>query len=262
MGSPRFGAAAAVAAALTALPVLAFVAAPSAGAATAPAPLQGVTAQAAAPELPETGMIDTKPYMIGGSCFLVAGAGLIANAARRSRRAAMAADPSEPGASDGPDGPDGPAPDPLAQQPVASTSPPASASAAASGTASVSASVESRASAHSVAAPATGGRHSPDTPVQVETGEARETREARDGTDAAGVRAGNAVGDALEGVRGRAGDGTSAADAEEDSRVRADRARSTAPSDLVDDRVDDRVDGRGGTGTSTGTGGPPSPGEG
>lgn len=35
--------------------------------------------------LADTGSIDTKPYVIGGAAFLVAGAGLIVNAGRRSR---------------------------------------------------------------------------------------------------------------------------------------------------------------------------------
>jgi hypothetical protein len=38
--------------------------------------------------LADTGSIDTKPYVIGGAAFLVAGAGLIVNAGRRTRRTA------------------------------------------------------------------------------------------------------------------------------------------------------------------------------
>lgn len=37
--------------------------------------------------LADTGAIDTKPYVIGGASFLVAGAGLILNAGRRARQA-------------------------------------------------------------------------------------------------------------------------------------------------------------------------------
>lgn len=36
--------------------------------------------------LADTGSIDTKPYVVGGAAFLVAGAGLILNASRRSRQ--------------------------------------------------------------------------------------------------------------------------------------------------------------------------------
>jgi hypothetical protein len=36
--------------------------------------------------LADTGSIDTKPYVIGGAAFLVAGAGLVLNAGRRSAR--------------------------------------------------------------------------------------------------------------------------------------------------------------------------------
>jgi hypothetical protein len=56
-------------------------------------------ARAAAPlpgRLAETGMIDTKPYLIGGGVFLLAGAGLVATAARRSRQALEAADAEDP----------------------------------------------------------------------------------------------------------------------------------------------------------------------
>lgn len=37
--------------------------------------------------LADTGSIDTKPYVVGGSAFLVAGAGLVFNASRRARQA-------------------------------------------------------------------------------------------------------------------------------------------------------------------------------
>ncbi|MDX6354451.1 MAG: hypothetical protein QOF98_1354, partial [Streptomyces sp.] len=36
--------------------------------------------------LADTGSVDTKPYVIGGAAFLVAGAGLVLNAGRRSRQ--------------------------------------------------------------------------------------------------------------------------------------------------------------------------------
>lgn len=36
--------------------------------------------------LADTGSIDTTPYLVGGAAFLVAGAGLIVNAGRRTRR--------------------------------------------------------------------------------------------------------------------------------------------------------------------------------
>jgi hypothetical protein len=39
--------------------------------------------------LADTGGVDTKPYMIGGAAFLVAGAGLVVNAGRRSRQQAL-----------------------------------------------------------------------------------------------------------------------------------------------------------------------------
>lgn len=50
------------------------------------------TASAAAPahagkSLADTGAIDTKPYVVGGAAFLIAGAGLVFNATRRSRAA-------------------------------------------------------------------------------------------------------------------------------------------------------------------------------
>ena len=40
-------------------------------------------------DLADTGSIDTTPYVIGGSVFLVAGAALVVDATRRSRRAAL-----------------------------------------------------------------------------------------------------------------------------------------------------------------------------
>ncbi|WP_329135855.1 hypothetical protein OG552_22985 [Streptomyces sp. NBC_01476] len=39
--------------------------------------------------LADTGSVDTKPYVIGGAAFLVAGAGLVFNAGRRSRASAV-----------------------------------------------------------------------------------------------------------------------------------------------------------------------------
>lgn len=40
-------------------------------------------------DLADTGSPDTKPYLIGGSAFLVAGAGMVVDATRRARRAAL-----------------------------------------------------------------------------------------------------------------------------------------------------------------------------
>ncbi|WP_435172730.1 hypothetical protein [Actinacidiphila sp. bgisy145] len=67
-------------------------------AATAPAPAAASETQAAplSGRLAETGMIDTKPYLIGGGVFLLAGAGLVVNATRRSRQALEAADAEDP----------------------------------------------------------------------------------------------------------------------------------------------------------------------
>ncbi|WP_225847619.1 hypothetical protein [Streptomyces sp. HPF1205] len=42
-------------------------------------------------DLADTGAINTKPYVVGGAVFLVAGAGLIVDAGRRSRREAATA---------------------------------------------------------------------------------------------------------------------------------------------------------------------------
>ncbi|WP_328468494.1 hypothetical protein [Streptomyces sp. NBC_00448] len=69
-------------------------------AATAPAATSArtpaTTTQAEpAGSLAETGMIDTKPYVIGGAVFLLAGAGLVVNATRRSRHALQVAEAAE-----------------------------------------------------------------------------------------------------------------------------------------------------------------------
>jgi hypothetical protein len=50
----------------------------------------GTSVSHAAPrlDLADTGAVDTKPYLIGGSAFLVVGAGLVLNAGRRSRASA------------------------------------------------------------------------------------------------------------------------------------------------------------------------------
>lgn len=45
-------------------------------------------------DLADTGAMNTKPYLIGGSGFLVVGAGLLVNAARRSRQDADTTDES------------------------------------------------------------------------------------------------------------------------------------------------------------------------
>jgi hypothetical protein len=48
---------------------------------------QASTTTAQSGDLADTGAMNTKPYMIGGAVFLVAGAGLVLNAGRRSRQA-------------------------------------------------------------------------------------------------------------------------------------------------------------------------------
>lgn len=101
MASPRPYVAVAAAAVLAALY---FVPSAHAGtstvAATTPAATSArtpaTTTQAApAGSLAETGMIDTKPYVIGGAVFLLAGAGLVVNATRRSRHALQVAEAAE-----------------------------------------------------------------------------------------------------------------------------------------------------------------------
>jgi hypothetical protein len=86
--SPRPYVAAAAAAVLAALYFV-----PSATASPAhPAGARQATARQPAQPAPregslaDTGAIDTKPYVVGGSAFLVAGAGLVVNAGRRARR--------------------------------------------------------------------------------------------------------------------------------------------------------------------------------
>lgn len=95
MTSPRPYVAAAAAAALAALFFVPSASASPDGAATSVtsantktvARTSTVTHSAAQHiDLADTGSIDTKPYVIGGAAFLVAGAGLIVNAGRRSRR--------------------------------------------------------------------------------------------------------------------------------------------------------------------------------
>ncbi|NUP39093.1 MAG: hypothetical protein HOY76_19285 [Streptomyces sp.] len=83
-----------VAAAASVLAALYFV--PSASAAGEHAPSAAhaapVSAQSAKDgDLADTGSIDTKPYLVGGSAFLVLGAGLLVDAARRARQADGAA---------------------------------------------------------------------------------------------------------------------------------------------------------------------------
>ncbi|MFJ2957362.1 hypothetical protein OG896_13915 [Streptomyces sp. NBC_00669] len=107
MASPRPYVAVAAAAVLAALYFVpsahadtATVAATSTVAATTPAATSArtpaTTTQAApAGSLAETGMIDTKPYVIGGAVFLLAGAGLVVNATRRSRHALQVAEAAE-----------------------------------------------------------------------------------------------------------------------------------------------------------------------
>lgn len=111
MTSPRPYVAAAAAAVLAALYFVPSAhadtatasAAPPAATASPSTPARTAAGTQAAPagSLAETGMIDTKPYVIGGAVFLLAGAGLVVNATRRSRHAlelaaeAEEADPEE-----------------------------------------------------------------------------------------------------------------------------------------------------------------------
>ena len=65
---------------------------PSASASPQHAPATSSHAAPAASQhidLADTGSIDTKPYVIGGSAFLILGAGLVVDATRRARRAAL-----------------------------------------------------------------------------------------------------------------------------------------------------------------------------
>jgi len=87
MSSPRPYVAAAAASVLAALYFV-----PSASASPSQAPAQAPTSHAAVTtaqsgDLADTGAMDTTPYVIGGAVFLVAGAGLVLNAGRRSRQA-------------------------------------------------------------------------------------------------------------------------------------------------------------------------------
>ncbi|MDD1063075.1 hypothetical protein NMG29_33635 [Streptomyces cocklensis] len=89
MASPRPYVAAAAAAVLAALY---FVPSASASPQHAPATASHTTTGVPASQhldLADTGSIDTKPYVIGGSAFLVAGAALVVDATRRARRAAL-----------------------------------------------------------------------------------------------------------------------------------------------------------------------------
>ncbi|WUH91295.1 hypothetical protein OG900_15060 [Streptomyces sp. NBC_00433] len=74
------------------LAALYFVPSASASPQHAPATSPRHAAPAAASQhidLADTGSIDTKPYVIGGSTFLILGAGLLVDATRRARRAAL-----------------------------------------------------------------------------------------------------------------------------------------------------------------------------
>lgn len=79
-----------VAAAASVLAAVYFVpsasASPEHAPAAAPHSATADAGQAKDGDLADTGSIDTKPYLIGGSAFLVFGAGLLVDAARRSRR--------------------------------------------------------------------------------------------------------------------------------------------------------------------------------
>ena len=88
MTSPRPYVAAAAAAVLAALYFVPSATASPVHAAPAPNSAHAV-AQTSSQHagLADTGSIDTKPYMIGGAAFLVAGAGLVVTASRRARQA-------------------------------------------------------------------------------------------------------------------------------------------------------------------------------
>jgi hypothetical protein len=79
------------AAAAAVLAALYFVPSASASPQHAPATASHTTGVPASQhlDLADTGSIDTKPYVIGGSAFLVAGAALVVDATRRARRAAL-----------------------------------------------------------------------------------------------------------------------------------------------------------------------------
>jgi hypothetical protein len=85
-----------VAAAAAVMAAVYFVPSASATQEDAPAARTGAVTDAGSPdELADTGAMNTKPYLIGGSGFLVVGAGLLVNAARRSRQEAEAAEEPE-----------------------------------------------------------------------------------------------------------------------------------------------------------------------
>jgi hypothetical protein len=94
MTSPRPYVAAAAASVLAALYFVPSASASSSHAEAAPSSVtaQATTTTAQSGDLADTGAIDTKPYVIGGAVFLMAGAGLVLNAGRRSRQA-LAAQP-------------------------------------------------------------------------------------------------------------------------------------------------------------------------
>jgi hypothetical protein len=85
-----------VAAAAAVMAAVYFVPSASATQGDAPATRTSAVSDAGSPdELADTGAMNTKPYLIGGSGFLVVGAGLLVNAARRSRQEAEAAEEPE-----------------------------------------------------------------------------------------------------------------------------------------------------------------------
>jgi hypothetical protein len=59
-------------------------------AAPTPTPAAGAASAHAAGDLADTGAVDTTPYLVGGSAFLLVGAALVTEATRRGRRAAHA----------------------------------------------------------------------------------------------------------------------------------------------------------------------------
>jgi hypothetical protein len=92
--SPRPYVAAAAASVLAALYFVPSASASPSHDAPAKAPTSRSTTTAGSPSaqlggLADTGAVDTKPYLVGGAAFLVAGAGLVLNAGRRARRSEL-----------------------------------------------------------------------------------------------------------------------------------------------------------------------------
>jgi hypothetical protein len=85
MSSPRPYVAAAAASVLAAVFFVPSASASPHHSASAERPAHAASQSGRDLDLADTGAIDTKPYVIGGAAFLVAGAGLVLNAGRRSR---------------------------------------------------------------------------------------------------------------------------------------------------------------------------------